>query len=125
MFKKHCKIGFQHIFNAENTQGPFLRVSFLVQVRFLHTSAGTPDSYSVFDKQGFVKKQLGRPNLDQIITPQHIYIYMLWSYYLGHVWGFFMVTNWATFVFCLTLFGKNTIKIGVSAIFEKKGTRNF
>ena len=33
----------------------------------------------------------------------HIYIYiyicMLWSYYLGHVWGFLIVTNWATFVF--------------------------
>ena len=27
------------------------------------------------------------------------YIYMLWSYYLGHVWGFLIVTNWATFVF--------------------------
>ena len=49
---------------------------------------------------------------------------MLWSYYLGHVWGFLIVTNWATFVFfrkgCLS---KNTIKIGVSAdfLFKKKG----
>ena len=29
----------------------------------------------------------------------YIYIYVLWSYYLGHVWGFLIVTNWATFVF--------------------------
>ena len=26
----------------------------------------------------------------------YIYIYILWSYYLGHVWGVLVVTNWAT-----------------------------
>ena len=35
-----------------------------------------------------------------------VYIYMLWSYYLGHVWGFLIVTNWATFVFLKRLFVK-------------------
>ena len=60
-----------------------------------------------------------RQILDQFLTLQYIYIYiyfsfMLWSYYLGHVWGGLMVTNWATFVF-LTLLTKSTIKIRVSA----------
>ena len=36
----------------------------------------------------------------------YIYIYKLWSYYLGHVWGFLIVTNWATFVFLKRLFVK-------------------
>ena len=58
----------------------------------------------------------------------YIYIYMLWSYYLGHVWGFLIVTNWATFVFWKRLFSKNTIKIGVSADFlfkAKRGPKTF
>ena len=52
---------------------------------------------------------------------------MLWSYYLGHVWGFLIVTNWATFVFLKGCLSKNTIKIGVSAIFfkKKRGPKNF
>ena len=52
---------------------------------------------------------------------------MLWSYYLGHVWGFLIVTNWATFVFLKRLFVKNTIKIGVSAdfLFKAKGDPKF
>ena len=55
------------------------------------------------------------------------YIYMLWSYYLGHVWGFLIVTNWATFVFLKRLFVKKHYKIGVSAVFffKKKGTQHF
>ena len=59
----------------------------------------------------------------------YIYICMLWSYYLGHVWGFLIVTNWATFVFLKRLFfKKNTIKIGVSADFlfkKKRGPKIF
>ena len=58
----------------------------------------------------------------------YIYIYLLWSYYLGHVWGFLIVTNWATFVFFeKAVCQKNTIKIGVSAdlSFKKKGTQDF
>ena len=39
----------------------------------------------------------------------YIYICILWSYYLGHVWGLLMVTNWATFVFLKTLFVKKTL----------------
>ena len=42
---------------------------------------------------------------------------MLWSYYLGHVWGFLIITNWATFVFLKRLFVKKHYKIGVSTIF--------
>ena len=43
------------------------------------------------------------------------------------VWGFLMVTNWATFVFLKkAVCHKKTIKIGVSAdLSTKKGTRNF
>ena len=48
-----------------------------------------------------------------------IYTYMLWSYYLGHVSGFLLVTNWATFVvFLKGCLSKNTIKIGFSAVFS-------
>ena len=65
-------------------------------------------------------------NLGRKRGERHIYIYMLWSYYQGHVLGFFMVTNWATFVFLKRLFVKNTIKIGVSAgFFSKKGPEIF
>ena len=40
-----------------------------------------------------------------------IYIYIcLWSYYLGHVWGFLIVTNWATFVFLKRLFSRKHYK---------------
>ena len=63
-----------------------------------------------------------------IYTYIHIYIYiyiayMLWSYYLGHVWGFLIVTDWATFVLLKRLFDKNAIKIGVSADFLFKAKR--
>ena len=53
----------------------------------------------------------------------HIYIYMLWRYYLGHVWGFLIVTNWATFVFLKKLFLKKHYKNrGFSRFFvQKKG----
>ena len=47
-------------------------------------------------------------------------MYMLWSYYLGHVLGFLMVTNWATFVFLKRLFVKKHNKIGVQQFFFKK-----
>ena len=51
------------------------------------------------------------PKVPWIFSGIYIYIYMLWSYYLGHVWGSLMVTNWATYVFLKRLFvKKNTIK---------------
>ena len=57
----------------------------------------------------------------------YIYIMALRSYYLGHVWGFLIVANWAAFVFLKRLFVKNTIKIGVSAKFcsKKRGPKIF
>ena len=60
-------------------------------------------------------------------TADTAYIYMLWSYYLGHVWGFLVVTNWATFVFFeKAVLSKTTIKIGVSAdLFSKKKDAQF
>ena len=49
------------------------------------------------------------------------YICMLWSYYLGHVLGFLMVTNWATFVFLKRLFVKKHYKNrGFSRFFSSK-----
>ena len=64
------------------------------------------------------------------LTNSHLYIYRyrLWSYYLGHVWGFLIVTNWATFVFLKRLLFKKHYKIGVSADFlfkKKRGPQNF
>ena len=52
---------------------------------------------------------------------------MLWSYYLGHVWGFLIVTNWATFVFLKRLFVKKHYKNrGFSRFFvQKKGDPKF
>ena len=61
----------------------------------------------------------------QVIDPT-AYIYMLWSYYLGHVLGLLIVTNWATFVFLKRLFVKNTIKIGgFSSFFKKRAPQIF
>ena len=59
--------------------------------------------------------------------PTAIYIYMLWSYYLGHVWGFLIVTNGATFVFLKRLFVKKHYKNrGFSRfLFQKKGDPKF
>ena len=55
-----------------------------------------------------------------------IYIYMLWSYYLGHVLGFLIVTNWATFVFLKRLFVKKHDKNrGLSIFSRKKGDPKF
>ena len=56
-----------------------------------------------------------------------LYIYMLWSYYLGQVWGFLIVTSWATFVFLKRLFVKKHYKNRCfSSFFSKeKETRNF
>ena len=68
------------------------------------------------------KKAIFGPSFDST-ADMYIYIYMLWSYYLGHVWGILMVTNWATFVFFKRLFGKNAIKIGASADFCQKNER--
>ena len=46
---------------------------------------------------------------------------MLWSYYLGHVWGFLIVTNWATFVFFeKAVFQKHYKNRGFSRCFFKK-----
>ena len=46
---------------------------------------------------------------------------MLWCYYLGQVWPFWGVIIWAKFAFYKTLFVKNTIRLGVSALlFWKK-----
>ena len=61
-------------------------------------------------------------------TYVYIYIYMLWSYYLGHVWGFLIVTNWATFVFLKRLFFKKHYKNrGFSRFFvqKKRGPKIF
>ena len=62
-----------------------------------------------------------------VVVRGHIYIYMLWSYYLGHVWGFLIVTNWATFVFLKRLFVKKHYKNRGfnSFFFKKKGTQHF
>ena len=58
----------------------------------------------------------------------YIYIYALWSYYLGHVLGFLMVTNWAMFVFLKRLFVKKHYKnrgFNRFVFFQKKGPQNF
>ena len=62
----------------------------------------------------------------QVIDPT-AYIYILWSYYLGHVWGFLIVTNWATFVFLKRLFVKKHYKNrGFSRfLVQEKGTHSF
>ena len=49
----------------------------------------------------------------------HIYVYMLWSYYLVQVWPFQGLLSGQS-LFFLTLFVKNTINIGVSAHFLNK-----
>ena len=51
---------------------------------------------------------------------------MLWCYYLGQVWPFEVLLSGPSLFFYKTLFVKNTIKIGVSALsfFEKIARAN-
>ena len=57
-----------------------------------------------------------------------IYIYMLWCYYLGQVWPFEVLLSGPSLLFTKHCLSKNTIKIGVSALFvffEKNCARKF
>ena len=50
----------------------------------------------------------------------YIYIYMLWCYYLGQVWPFEVLLSGPSLFFRKHCLSKNTIKIGVSALFFAK-----
>ena len=50
----------------------------------------------------------------------YIYIYIAVKLLSGPSLGFSKVIIWAKFVFLITLFAKNTIKIGISAFFFEK-----
>ena len=67
---------------------------------------------------------LKRAKLGPVLTLQYMYIYiyiqMLWCYYLGQVWPFEVLLSGPSLFFYRTLFVKNTIEIGVSALFLKK-----
>ena len=54
-----------------------------------------------------------------IYTCIHVYIYtyMLWCYYLGQVWPFEVLLSGPSLFFTKHCLSKNTIKIGVSALF--------
>ena len=68
-------------------------------------------------------------NLDQFLTLKplnlgpvfnftvYIYIYMLWCYYLGQVWPFEVLLSGPSLFFTKHCLSKNTIEIGVSALF--------
>ena len=47
----------------------------------------------------------------------YIYIYMLWCYYLGQVWPFEVLLSGPSLLITKHCLSKNTIKIGVSALF--------
>ena len=47
---------------------------------------------------------------------EYIYIYMLWGYYLGQVWPFEVLLSGPSLFFTKHCLSKNTIKIGVSAL---------
>ena len=55
-----------------------------------------------------------------ILFLSHIYIYMLWCYYLGQVWPFEVLLSGPSLFFTKHCLSKNTIKIGVSALFFLK-----
>ena len=58
------------------------------------------------------------PNLGPVFNfTAHIYIYMLWCYYLGQVWPFEVLLSGPSLLFTKYCLSKNTIKIGVSALF--------
>ena len=50
----------------------------------------------------------------------YIYIYKLWCYYLGQVWPFEVLLSGPSFFLQNTVCQKNTIKMGVSALFVLK-----
>ena len=84
---------------------------------------------NIFEKQKMKKERENldqvltqeRLFLDQVLTLQHIYIYIYAVVLLsGPSLAFWGVIIWAKFVFYKTLFVKNTIKIGVSALFFLK-----
>ena len=66
--------------------------------------------------------------MDKLITlSMHIYIYMLWSYYLVQVWPFWKLLSGPSLLFLKHRLPTNTIKIGVSALFvwKKIARKNF
>ena len=77
----------------------------------------------------FANRVFRKTNLAQIITLEnpklgpdnnstaHIYIYMLWSYYLGQVWGFPKLLSGPSQCYYLGQVCFRTIKIGVSGDF--------
>ena len=90
-------------------------------------------NYKTGEKQA--KKNLGPhfdATLDHILTQKnpnlgphfdstaYIYIYMLWGYYLVQVWPFWKLLSGPSLFFLKHRLPKNTIKIGVSALFFLK-----
>ena len=57
--------------------------------------------------------------------PMDLYIYICCGAIIWAILAFLMVINWAKLAFKKTLIVKKTIKIGVSAFFEKKGAHYF
>ena len=56
-------------------------------------------------------------DIPQILQKTLFYIYMLWGYYLVQVWPFWKLLSGPSLFFLKHRLPKNTIKIGVSALF--------